>query len=105
MERFHWLGQRCQQLLARGGAGGWYSAPEGPPAKGPPGASGGPAACRLGAKRRTVVARRGPYQAEYWAVSREYQGNAIRTTKYSLLTFIPINLFQQFRRFVPFLRV
>ena len=104
MERVHWLGQRCQQLVALGGARGWYSAPDGPPAKGPPGASGGPAAPRLGGKRRTVMARRGPYQAEYRAVSRGYQGNAIRTTKYSLLTFVPINLFQQFRRSFPFIQ-
>ncbi|CAL8298624.1 unnamed protein product [Boreogadus saida] len=94
MERLQWLGQRCQQMVDQGGARGWYSAPDGPL-----GAGGCPATCRLeSGKRRTVIARRGPYQAEYRAISREYQGNAIRTTKYSLLTFIPINLFQQFRR-------
>uniref|UniRef100_A0AAV2JCG4 P-type ATPase N-terminal domain-containing protein n=1 Tax=Knipowitschia caucasica TaxID=637954 RepID=A0AAV2JCG4_KNICA len=53
---------------------------------------------RSGVKRRTVVARWGPHQDQYHSISKAYSSNAIRTTKYSLLTFIPINLFQQFRR-------
>uniref|UniRef100_A0A665W8V2 Phospholipid-transporting ATPase n=1 Tax=Echeneis naucrates TaxID=173247 RepID=A0A665W8V2_ECHNA len=31
-------------------------------------------------------------------ICKGYKGNAIRTTKYRLLTFIPMNLFQQFHR-------
>ncbi|XP_037550714.1 probable phospholipid-transporting ATPase VD [Nematolebias whitei] len=53
---------------------------------------------RVSGRRRTVLARHGPRQQEYEAVSEKYKGNAIRTTKYSLLTFIPMNLFQQFHR-------
>lgn len=45
-----------------------------------------------------MLARHGPHQQEYEAVSKKYKCNAIRTTKYSLLTFIPMNLFQQFHR-------
>lgn len=30
--------------------------------------------------------------------SRVLQNNAIRTSKYNLLTFLPLNLFEQFRR-------
>lgn len=105
MEHFHWLRDRCQQLVASERAHGWYSATAGLPAKGQLEAYGGPASCRLGGKRRTVIARRGPYQAEYHAISKEYQGNAIRTTKYTLLSFVPMNLFQQFRRFLSFIQV
>uniref|UniRef100_A0A674CC71 Phospholipid-transporting ATPase n=1 Tax=Salmo trutta TaxID=8032 RepID=A0A674CC71_SALTR len=53
---------------------------------------------RLTGKRRTVIARHGPHQHEYDSVSKGCQGNGIRTTKYSLLSFIPMNLFQQFHR-------
>uniref|UniRef100_A0A6Q2ZL42 Phospholipid-transporting ATPase n=1 Tax=Esox lucius TaxID=8010 RepID=A0A6Q2ZL42_ESOLU len=53
---------------------------------------------RLPGKRRTVVARHGSHQHEYHNISKGYHGNRIRTTKYSLLTFIPMNLFQQFHR-------
>ena len=31
--------------------------------------------------------------------NRDYRSNQIRTTKYSLLTFLPKNLFEQFHRF------
>ncbi|KAJ3613514.1 hypothetical protein NHX12_019762 [Muraenolepis orangiensis] len=89
MECFHWLRHRCQRLVASDGARGWYSPPDGLPAK---------RRREAGGRRRTVLARRGPYQTEYQAVSKEYRGNAIRTTKYSLLSFLPVNLFQQFRR-------
>lgn len=37
-------------------------------------------------------------QQMYDSVSKSYKDNAICTTKYSWLTFIPVNLFQQFRR-------
>uniref|UniRef100_A0AAY5EKL0 P-type ATPase N-terminal domain-containing protein n=1 Tax=Electrophorus electricus TaxID=8005 RepID=A0AAY5EKL0_ELEEL len=49
-------------------------------------------ACSSGASRH------GPHHAEYHSISKGYQGNGIRTTKYTLLTFIPKNLFEQFHR-------
>lgn len=103
MECFHWLRQRCLQLVTSEGARGWYSATASLPAKRhTESCGGGSSPGRLAGKRRTVIARGGPYQAEYHGVSKEYQGNAIRTTKYSMLSFIPMNLFQQFRRFLSF---
>lgn len=45
-----------------------------------------------------MLARWGPHQEEYHTISKGYKGNVIRTTKYSILTFIPMNLFQQFHR-------
>ncbi|KAG7281694.1 hypothetical protein CRUP_008069 [Coryphaenoides rupestris] len=99
MECFHWLRHRCLQLVTSEGARGWYSATASLPTKRQTeSCGGGSAPGRLAGKRRTVIARGGPYQAEYHAVSKEYQGNTIRTTKYSMLSFIPMNLFQQFRR-------
>lgn len=94
MERIHWLRHRCRQLLAVDSERGWYSPPDGLPSKDSPQRGSG--------KRRTVFARYGPHQEEYEAVSKKYKGNGIRTTKYSLLTFIPMNLFQQFHRLVTF---
>uniref|UniRef100_A0A3Q3AVL2 Phospholipid-transporting ATPase n=1 Tax=Kryptolebias marmoratus TaxID=37003 RepID=A0A3Q3AVL2_KRYMA len=96
MERFHWVQHRCRQLLNGDSGRGWYSAPDGLPDKNYVDAHSSPQ--RVGGKRRTVLARHGPYQQEHEAVSKKYKGNAIRTTKYSLLTFIPMNLFQQFHR-------
>uniref|UniRef100_A0A3B5LP37 Phospholipid-transporting ATPase n=1 Tax=Xiphophorus couchianus TaxID=32473 RepID=A0A3B5LP37_9TELE len=90
MERFHWVRHRCRQLLSVDSERGWYSPPDGFPSKS--------SLQRVSGKRRTVLARHGPHQQEYEAVSRKYKGNGIRTTKYSLLTFIPMNLFQQFHR-------
>lgn len=90
MERLHWVRHRCRQLLRGDSGRGWYAAPDGLPDKRSP--------QRVSGKRRTVYARHGPLQQEYEAVSRGYKGNAIRTTKYSLLTFVPMNLFQQFHR-------
>ncbi|XP_061651699.1 probable phospholipid-transporting ATPase VD isoform X4 [Phyllopteryx taeniolatus] len=49
-------------------------------------------------KRRTIIVGQGPYQQEHRDIVKGYKGNIIHTTKYSLLTFIPINLFQQFHR-------
>ncbi|XP_076604727.1 phospholipid-transporting ATPase VD [Chaetodon auriga] len=90
MERLHWVQHRCRQLLEGNSGQGWYSAPDGLPNKSSP--------HRVSGKRRTVFARHGPHQQEFEAVSKSYKGNAIHTTKYSLLTFIPMNLFQQFHR-------
>uniref|UniRef100_A0A3Q1FTT3 Phospholipid-transporting ATPase n=1 Tax=Acanthochromis polyacanthus TaxID=80966 RepID=A0A3Q1FTT3_9TELE len=96
MERFHWLQHRCQQLLAGDSGHGWYSAPDGLPNKSSLDTHN--SQHRFREKRRTVFACHGPHQQEFKALSKNYKGNAIRTTKYSLLTFIPMNLFQQFHR-------
>uniref|UniRef100_A0A1A8SL41 Phospholipid-transporting ATPase n=1 Tax=Nothobranchius rachovii TaxID=451742 RepID=A0A1A8SL41_9TELE len=96
MERFHWVQHRCRQLLTGNSERGWYSSPDGLPTKNSLDAHS--SSQRAGARRRTVLARHGPHHQEYEDISRKYKGNAIRTTKYSLLTFIPMNLFQQFHR-------
>ncbi|XP_073339393.1 phospholipid-transporting ATPase VD [Pagrus major] len=96
MERLHWVQHRCRQLLERDSERGWYSAPNGLPNKSSLDAHSSPQ--RVSGKRRRVFAHNGLHQQEYEAVSKGYKGNAIRTTKYSLLTFIPMNLFQQFHR-------
>lgn len=90
MEQLHWVRYRCQQLWAVNQTQSWYSAPRQVSEKYSPQRSPG--------KRRTVLSRWGPHQDEYHSISKAYKGNAIRTTKYSILTFIPMNLFQQFHR-------
>ncbi|KAF3844416.1 hypothetical protein F7725_007579 [Dissostichus mawsoni] len=96
MEGLHWVQHCCRQLLGRHLGRGWTSAPAGPPEKTSQEAHGSPQA--VSRKRRTVFARHGPHPQEYEATSRGYMGNAIRSSKYTLLTFIPMNLFQQFHR-------
>ncbi|XP_031722586.1 phospholipid-transporting ATPase VD [Anarrhichthys ocellatus] len=96
MERLHWVRHRCRRLLAGGSGRGWYSAPDGLPGKTSLDTHSSPR--RASGKQRTVFARHGPPQQGFEAVSTSYEGNAICTTKYSLLTFIPMNLFQQFHR-------
>uniref|UniRef100_A0A673BG73 P-type ATPase N-terminal domain-containing protein n=1 Tax=Sphaeramia orbicularis TaxID=375764 RepID=A0A673BG73_9TELE len=78
------------RMLTAGGGRGRYAAADTPPEKSSP--------RRHGVKRRRVWARYGPQTQEYESTCRRYKGNTIRTTKYSLLTFIPMNLFQQFHR-------
>nr|XP_019940232.1 PREDICTED: probable phospholipid-transporting ATPase VD [Paralichthys olivaceus] len=96
MERLHWVRHRCRTLLARDSGGGWYSSPDGLPNKSFLDTYFSPH--RVSGKRRSVFARHGPHQHECETISKNYKGNAIRTTKYRLLTFIPMNLFQQFHR-------
>lgn len=96
MERLHWVQHRCRHLLGGDSGRGCYSAPNGLPNKNFPETHSSPQ--RVSGKRRTVFARHGPHQQEYPVLSKSYKGNAIRTTKYSLLTFLPMNLFQQFHR-------
>ncbi|XP_077586828.1 phospholipid-transporting ATPase VD [Stigmatopora nigra] len=48
-------------------------------------------------KRRSILIGRGPRGEEH-GTGQRYKGNKIHTTKYSLLSFIPMNLFQQFQR-------
>uniref|UniRef100_A0A3P8YCR5 Phospholipid-transporting ATPase n=1 Tax=Esox lucius TaxID=8010 RepID=A0A3P8YCR5_ESOLU len=92
MEQFYWVRRRWRQLIS---GRGLYSAPASQPTKSSPELHNTE---RLPGKRRTVVARHGSHQHEYHNISKGYHGNRIRTTKYSLLTFIPMNLFQQFHR-------
>uniref|UniRef100_A0A669CVK0 Phospholipid-transporting ATPase n=1 Tax=Oreochromis niloticus TaxID=8128 RepID=A0A669CVK0_ORENI len=94
MERLRWVQHRCQQLLAGDSRRGWYSDglhnssllnthdPRG----------------RVCGKQRTIFPHNGLHQQDYERVSRNYKSNAISTTKYTLLTFIPMNLFEQFHR-------
>ncbi|XP_063355735.1 probable phospholipid-transporting ATPase VD isoform X2 [Pelmatolapia mariae] len=94
MERLRWVQHRCRQLLAGDSRRGWYS--DGLPnssllnTHSPRG--------RVCGKQRTVFPRNGLHQQDYERVSRNYKSNAISTTKYTLLTFIPMNLFEQFHR-------
>ncbi|XP_056151641.1 probable phospholipid-transporting ATPase VD [Lampris incognitus] len=92
MAQLRWV----RQLLAVDAGRGWYTAPRGLLTKRAQEPHSSPH--RLTGKRRTVFARHGPHQADYHTVSKGYQGNKICTTKYSLWSFIPMNLFQQFHR-------
>uniref|UniRef100_A0A8C6YVV1 Phospholipid-transporting ATPase n=1 Tax=Nothoprocta perdicaria TaxID=30464 RepID=A0A8C6YVV1_NOTPE len=49
-------------------------------------------------KHRTVIPCLGHFKEEYEKVSKLYMNNRIRTTKYTVLNFIPRNLFEQFHR-------
>ncbi|KAJ8336283.1 hypothetical protein SKAU_G00396260 [Synaphobranchus kaupii] len=94
MER---LRLQWRRLLSSESGRGWYT----PPAAIPPKSTSGPPdplAHKVPGKRRSVIARHGPYHSEYYAISKGYQGNSIRTTKYTLINFIPMNLFEQFHR-------
>ncbi|KAL0969642.1 hypothetical protein UPYG_G00230200 [Umbra pygmaea] len=95
MEQIHWVRHRCRRLASSRSVRGFYSAPSSQHSERSPELH---STQQLSGKRRTVVARHGPRQHEYHSVSKGCQGNSIRTTKYSLLTFIPMNLFQQFHR-------
>ncbi|XP_041121816.1 phospholipid-transporting ATPase VD-like isoform X2 [Polyodon spathula] len=53
---------------------------------------------RSGGKHRTVIPCLARFNEEYEKVSKSYMNNSIRTTKYTLLNFIPMNLFEQFHR-------
>lgn len=99
MERFHWVQHRCRQLLQGDSRRGWYSVAARLPSQISLDAHGRPSE-RVSAKHRTVYALNRPHPQEYSTISKHYKGNAIRTSKYSLLTFIPMNLFQQFHRSV-----
>ncbi|XP_067154192.1 phospholipid-transporting ATPase VD [Apteryx mantelli] len=49
-------------------------------------------------KHRIVIPCLGHFKEEYEKVSKLYMNNRIRTTKYTVLNFIPRNLFEQFHR-------
>ncbi|MGH0146457.1 UNVERIFIED_CONTAM: hypothetical protein FKN15_046773 [Acipenser sinensis] len=53
---------------------------------------------KSGSKHRTVIPCLARFKEEYEKVSKSYMNNSIRTTKYTLLNFIPMNLFEQFHR-------
>ncbi|XP_046903497.1 LOW QUALITY PROTEIN: probable phospholipid-transporting ATPase VD [Hypomesus transpacificus] len=97
MEQIHWVRHRWQQLVSADSGRGWYSSPEAVRTKSSPEAHM-LTHDRFTGKRRVVVARHGPLQSEYKLISKGCKGNGIRTTKYNLLSFIPMNLFQQFHR-------
>uniref|UniRef100_A0AAR2LEH4 Phospholipid-transporting ATPase n=1 Tax=Pygocentrus nattereri TaxID=42514 RepID=A0AAR2LEH4_PYGNA len=50
------------------------------------------------AKKRRVVIPSWTYDEEAERLQKKYSGNKIRTTKYTLLSFIPKNLFEQLHR-------
>uniref|UniRef100_A0A8B9K2F4 Phospholipid-transporting ATPase n=1 Tax=Astyanax mexicanus TaxID=7994 RepID=A0A8B9K2F4_ASTMX len=97
MERFHLFRNRWQQVSSTETRQDWTTPANSLPSKSDLDPHDHPGH-KLSGKRRTVIARYGPYQAEYHNISKGYQGNGIRTTKYTLLSFIPMNLFQQFHR-------
>ncbi|XP_005853195.1 PREDICTED: probable phospholipid-transporting ATPase VD isoform X1 [Myotis brandtii] len=53
---------------------------------------------RLAGRHRVVVPHLQPFKEEYEKFSGTYVNNRIRTTKYTLLNFVPRNLFEQFHR-------
>ncbi|XP_037020634.2 phospholipid-transporting ATPase VD isoform X1 [Artibeus jamaicensis] len=53
---------------------------------------------RLAGKHRVVVPHLQPFKEEYEKFCGTYVNNRIRTTKYTLLNFVPRNLFEQFHR-------
>ncbi|XP_075051388.1 phospholipid-transporting ATPase VD [Mixophyes fleayi] len=53
---------------------------------------------RLSSKHRIIVPCLDQFKEEYESLAKGYKNNKIRTTKYTLLNFIPTNLFEQFHR-------
>ncbi|XP_014642601.1 PREDICTED: probable phospholipid-transporting ATPase VD isoform X2 [Ceratotherium simum simum] len=53
---------------------------------------------KVAGKHRVVVPHLRPFKDEYEKFSGTYVNNRIRTTKYTLLNFVPRNLFEQFHR-------
>ncbi|XP_048455998.1 phospholipid-transporting ATPase VD [Rhincodon typus] len=53
---------------------------------------------KTGCKHRLVIPCLGGFTEEYEKVFKNYMTNRIQTTKYTLLNFIPRNLFEQFHR-------
>ncbi|XP_061700165.1 probable phospholipid-transporting ATPase VD isoform X7 [Syngnathoides biaculeatus] len=90
MEGHHWMANQCRQLLLRQRGRGDV------PTKRSENSDFSSQKCNM--KRRTIIVGQGHDQQEQRDIVRGYKGNIIHTTKYTLLTFIPINLFQQFHR-------
>uniref|UniRef100_A0A8C5KA10 ATPase, class V, type 10D n=1 Tax=Jaculus jaculus TaxID=51337 RepID=A0A8C5KA10_JACJA len=53
---------------------------------------------KLAGKHRVVIPHLQRFKEEYERFSGTYVNNRIRTTKYTLLNFVPRNLFEQFHR-------
>ncbi|XP_072476788.1 phospholipid-transporting ATPase VD isoform X1 [Notamacropus eugenii] len=53
---------------------------------------------KLTGKHRVVISRAQCFKEEYEKICGTYMSNRIRTTKYTLLNFVPRNLFEQFHR-------
>ncbi|XP_020846231.1 phospholipid-transporting ATPase VD isoform X2 [Phascolarctos cinereus] len=53
---------------------------------------------KLAGKHRVVIPRARCFKEEYEKICGTYMNNRIRTTKYTLLNFVPRNLFEQFHR-------
>uniref|UniRef100_A0A672SAB0 Phospholipid-transporting ATPase n=1 Tax=Sinocyclocheilus grahami TaxID=75366 RepID=A0A672SAB0_SINGR len=101
MERLYWVRHRCLQLISTDRRRGWYSPPSSLPAKSSLDAQD-PLVQRLTGKRRVVVSQCDPHQAEYHKIKESQQSctrNKVQTTKYTFLSFIPKNLFEQLHRF------
>ena len=58
---------------------------------------------KLAGKHRVVVPHLQLFKEEYEKFCGTYVNNRIRTTKYTLLNFVPRNLFEQFHRYFYFL--
>lgn len=54
---------------------------------------------KVAGRHRVVVPHLRPFKDEYEKFSGTYVNNRIRTTKYTLLNFVPRNLFEQFHRY------
>uniref|UniRef100_A0A8C0JQ61 Phospholipid-transporting ATPase n=1 Tax=Canis lupus dingo TaxID=286419 RepID=A0A8C0JQ61_CANLU len=53
---------------------------------------------KVAGRHRVVIPHLRPFKDEYEKFSGTYVNNRIRTTKYTLLNFVPRNLFEQFHR-------
>uniref|UniRef100_A0A8C2DF44 Phospholipid-transporting ATPase n=1 Tax=Cyprinus carpio TaxID=7962 RepID=A0A8C2DF44_CYPCA len=93
MERLYWVRHRCLQLISTDRRRGWYSSPSSLPPKSSLDAQD-PLFQRHSGKRRVVVSR-----CEIKELQQSYSRNKVRTTKYTFLSFIPKNLFEQLHRF------
>uniref|UniRef100_A0A8C1RJB3 Phospholipid-transporting ATPase n=1 Tax=Cyprinus carpio TaxID=7962 RepID=A0A8C1RJB3_CYPCA len=93
MERLYWVRHRCLQLISTDRRRGWYSSPSSLPPKSSLDAQD-PLFQRHSGKRRVVVSR-----CEIKELKQSYSRNKVRTTKYTFLSFIPKNLFEQLHRF------
>uniref|UniRef100_A0A672SA95 Phospholipid-transporting ATPase n=1 Tax=Sinocyclocheilus grahami TaxID=75366 RepID=A0A672SA95_SINGR len=92
MERLYWVRHRCLQLISTDRRRGWYSPPSSLPAK-----SSLDAQDPL-VQRRVVM----PSWTEHEEIKESQQSctrNKVQTTKYTFLSFIPKNLFEQLHRF------
>uniref|UniRef100_A0A8C2H830 Phospholipid-transporting ATPase n=1 Tax=Cyprinus carpio TaxID=7962 RepID=A0A8C2H830_CYPCA len=82
MERLYWVRHRCLQLISTDRRRGWYSSPSSLPPK------------------SSLDAQDPLFQRhKIKELQQSYSRNKVRTTKYTFLSFIPKNLFEQLHRF------